>query len=281
MTAVLRGTGRPAPELVAPRAARSSGPRRRWAGPVLRTLGPLALIGLWQLAVVSGVLTPDVLTGPGTVLRTGRDLWADGQLQEALRVSLTRAAIGLALGASAGLVIGTVAGLTRLGEELIDSSMQMLRAIPFLSLVPLFIVWFGIEEISKIILITVACTFPMYINVYSGVRNTDRKVVEAARTFGLSPFQIVRQVVLPGALPSIFAGLRLASTLSVIALIAAEELNVTSGLGYLMNQAKDYLRTDVLAVCVLLYSLVGLLADLVLRLAERLVMPWRKAVAVR
>lgn len=247
----------------------------------LRVLGPVALLALWQASTASGLVTPDVLAGPREVISTFADLWADGQLQEALRVSLTRAGLGLAVGGSAGLVIGVLAGLTRLGEELLDSSMQALRAVPFLALVPLFVVWFGIEEASKILLIAVACTFPMYVNVSSGVRNVDRKIVEAARSFGLGRVRLVREVVVPGALPSLFAGLRLSTTLSVIALIAAEEINVTAGLGYLMNTAKDYMRTDVLALCVILYAMIGLTADLVLRLAERLAMPWRGVVAVR
>ncbi|MEU6411823.1 ABC transporter permease subunit [Microbispora sp. NPDC046933] len=280
LEATRRADAEPASHLIRPRPPRRAR-RHPAASLALRVVGPVALVAAWQIGAASGLLTPDVLAGPGTVLTTFGDLWSDGQLQEALRVSLARAGLGFVLGGSAGLLIGVLSGLTRLGEELFDSSMQMLRAVPFLSLVPLFMVWFGIEEASKILLIAVACTFPMYINVSSGVRNVDRKVVEAARSFGLGRLRLVREVVLPGALPSLFAGLRLSATLSVIALIAAEEINVTSGLGYLMNTARDYLRTDVLALCVILYALVGLLADLALRVIERLAMPWRRAVAVR
>jgi sulfonate transport system permease protein len=266
--------------LVAPNPPRAAGrhPALTFA---LRVIGPVLLLAAWYAATASGALTKDVLAGPQDVIKTFGELWADGQLQEALRVSITRAGLGLVLGACTGLALGVVSGFTRLGEELVDSSMQALRAIPFLALTSLFIVWFGIEEASKILLIGVACTFPMYVNVSSGVRNVDRKVVEAARSFGLGSLAIAREVVLPGALPSIFAGLRLSTTLSVIALIAAEEINVTAGLGYLMARATDYLRTDILALCVLLYAVIGLLADLILRLAERFTMPWRKAVTIR
>ncbi|MEV4285597.1 ABC transporter permease subunit [Nonomuraea bangladeshensis] len=266
--------------LVAPDPPRSAG-RHPAVTFALRAIGPVLLLTTWYAATASGVLTEDVLAGPQDVVRTFAELWADGQLPEALRVSITRAGLGLVLGASTGLLLGVVSGFTRLGEELVDSSMQALRAIPFLALTSLFIVWFGIEEASKILLIGVACTFPMYINVASGVRNVDRKVVEAARSFGLGRLAIAREVVLPGALPSIFAGLRLSTTLSVIALIAAEEINVTAGLGYLMARATDYLRTDILALCVLLYAVIGLVADLALRLAERVTMPWRRAVSIR
>ncbi|MEU1722768.1 ABC transporter permease [Actinomadura sp. ATCC 39365] len=266
--------------LVAPQPPRSSG-RHPAVTLALRAAGPVLLLAAWYAATATGALTQDVLAGPQDVVNTFGELWADGQLPEALRVSVTRAGLGLLLGASTGLALGVVSGFTRLGEELVDSSMQALRAIPFLALTSLFIVWFGIEEASKILLIGVACTFPMYINVSSGVRNVDRKVVEAARSFGLGRPAIAREVVLPGALPSIFAGLRLSTTLSVIALIAAEEINVTAGLGYLMARATDYLRTDILALCVLLYAVIGLAADLALRLAERVTMPWRRAVTIR
>ncbi|WP_043628989.1 ABC transporter permease [Nonomuraea candida] len=266
--------------LVAPAPPRRAG-RHPAVTLALRAIGPVLLLTAWYAATASGALTKDVLAGPQDVVRTFAELWADGQLPEALRVSVTRAGLGLVLGASTGLLLGVLSGFTRLGEELVDSSMQALRAIPFLALTSLFIVWFGIEEASKILLIGVACTFPMYINVSSGVRNVDRKVVEAARSFGLGRLAIAREVVLPGALPSIFAGLRLSTTLSVIALIAAEEINVTAGLGYLMARATDYLRTDILALCVLLYAVIGLAADLALRLAERVTMPWRRAVTIR
>ncbi|GAB2855970.1 ABC transporter permease [Actinocorallia aurea] len=247
----------------------------------LRTLGPIALFTLWWVGSARGWIRPDVLASPGDVGAAFGELWGDGQLQEALRVSLTRAGLGLALGISAGLVLGVVSGLTRLGEELVDSSVQMLRAVPFLSLVPLFIVWFGIAEASKVLLIAVAVSFPTYVNVHSGVRNVDRKVVEAARTFGLSGPRLVFEVILPGALSSILAGARLALTISVIALIAAEEINATAGVGHLMNQALNYVRTDILVVCIIVYAALGLSADLLVRVVERLIMPWRRQVAVR
>lgn len=203
------------------------------------------------------------------------ELWGNGQLPDALTTSLTRSGLGLLIGLAAGLTLGITTGFTRLGDELLDSSLQTLRTIPFLSLVPLFMVWFGINETAKILLIAVATTFPMYVSTSSGVRNTDPKLVEAMRSFGMGRLALVREVVLPGALPSLLAGLRLSMTLSVIALIAAEEINATAGIGYLMSQAQSYARTDILAVCILVYGLLGLTADILVRLLERLLMPWR------
>ncbi|WP_327267282.1 ABC transporter permease [Streptomyces sp. NBC_01218] len=261
------GLVRPRPQL---RRARGRG-----YALAVRTVGPVLLLALWWVASATGLLTPDVLASPGAVFRAVGELWGNGQLPDALTISLTRSGLGLLIGLAAGLTLGITTGFTRLGDELLDSSIQTLRTIPFLSLVPLFMVWFGINETAKVLLIAVATTFPMYVSTSSGVRNTDPKLIEAMRSFGLGRLALVREVVLPGALPSLLAGLRLSMTLSVIALIAAEEINATAGIGYLMSQAQSYARTDVLAVCILVYGLLGLTADIVVRLLERLLMPWR------
>lgn len=265
------------PDLEAPRA-HVRRPRRRAHTLTFRALGPLTLLLLWWAASATGLLTPDVLASPADVVRAVGELWGNGQLPDALTTSLTRSGTGLLLGLTAGLTLGVLTGFTRLGDELLDSPIQTLRTIPFLALVPLFMVWFGINEIAKILLIAVATTFPMYVSTSAGVRDTDPKLVEAMRSFGMSRTAVVREVVLPGALPSLLAGLRLSMTLSVIALIAAEEINTTAGVGYLMAQAQSYARTDILAVCILVYGLFGLTADAIVRLLERVLMPWRGAV---
>ncbi|MGW1190576.1 ABC transporter permease [Streptomyces sp. NPDC002559] len=264
----------PPPGLVRPRPRRYRARGRAYSTTV-RAAGPFALLALWWAASATGLLTPDVLASPAEVLRAVGELWGNGQLPDALTTSLTRSGLGLLIGLAAGLTLGITTGFTRLGDELLDSSVQTLRTIPFLSLVPLFMVWFGINETAKILLIAVATTFPMYVSTTSGVRDTDPRLIEAMRSFGMGRLALVRQVVLPGALPSLLAGLRLSMTLSVIALIAAEEINATAGIGYLMSQAQSYARTDVLAVCILVYGLLGLTADVVVRLLERVLMPWR------
>ncbi|WP_405020149.1 ABC transporter permease [Kitasatospora sp. NBC_00070] len=266
--------------LVAPKP-RTTRPRRPGLALGLRTLGPVVVLIAWYAASATGVLTDDLLASPGAVLQALGELWSSGQLGDALAVSLTRAGSGLLIGASIGLTLGVLTGFSRLGEELLDSSVQLLRTIPFLSLVPLFMVWFGIGETARVVLIAVATSFPMYVSAAGGVRNTDRKLVEAMRSFGVGRLALVREVVLPGALPALLSGLRLSMTLSVIALIAAEEINSTAGIGYLMSTAQEYSRTDILTVCILVYALVGLLADGVVRLLERLLMPWRTQGAAR
>jgi sulfonate transport system permease protein len=268
------------PGLVTPRPQLAR-PRRAWVSITLRVAGPIALLVAWWAASASGALNPAVLASPQQVASAAWQLWRSGQLQSAVGVSVLRAATGLLFGVSAGLVLGVITGFSRLGEELLDSPLQLLRALPFLSLVPLFMVWFGIGEEARVILIAVATSFPMYVSTAGGVRAVDPKLVEAMRTFGLSRWALVREVVLPAAMPSLLSGLRLSMTLSVIALIAAEEINTTNGIGFLMAQAQTYSRTDILTVCVLLYGFLGLCVDLIVRGAERLLMPWRPAGARR
>jgi len=268
------------PGLVTPRPQLAR-PRRPWVSITLRVAGPIALLAAWWAASASGALNPAVLASPQQVASAAWQLWQSGQLQSAVGVSVLRAATGLAFGVSAGLVLGVITGFSRLGEELLDSPLQLLRALPFLSLVPLFMVWFGIGEEARVVLIAVATSFPMYVSTAGGVRAVDPKLVEAMRSFGLSRWALVREVVLPAAMPSLLSGLRLSMTLSVIALIAAEEINTTNGIGFLMAQAQTYSRTDILTVCVLLYGLLGLCVDLIVRGAERLLMPWRPAGARR
>ena len=268
------------PGLVTPRP-QIARPRRAAVSVTLRVAGPIALLAAWWAASASGALNPAVLASPQQVGSAAWQLWQSGQLQSAVGVSVLRAATGLVFGVSAGLALGVITGFSRLGEELLDSPLQLLRALPFLSLVPLFMVWFGIGEEARVVLIAVATSFPMYVSTAGGVRAVDPRLVEAMRTFGLSRWALVREVVLPAAMPSLLSGLRLSMTLSVIALIAAEEINTTNGIGFLMAQAQTYSRTDILTVCVLLYGLLGLCVDLIVRGAERLLMPWRPAGARR
>jgi sulfonate transport system permease protein len=268
------------PGLVTPRPQLLR-PRQAGVSVALRVAGPVALLVAWWAASASGALSPAVLASPQQVASAAWQLWRSGQLQSAVGVSVLRAATGLLFGVSAGLALGVITGFSRLGEELLDSPLQLLRALPFLSLVPLFMVWFGIGEEARVVLIAVATSFPMYVSTAGGVRAVDPRLVEAMRTFGLSRWALVREVVLPAAMPSLLSGLRLSMTLSVIALIAAEEINTTNGIGFLMAQAQTYSRTDILTVCVLLYGLLGLCVDLIVRGAERLLMPWRPAGARR
>lgn len=246
-----------------------------------RAAGPLLVVAAWAIATSAGWIDPSILPSPSGLVEGWSQLWTEQALAAQIGVSLTRAIAGGAAGILLGLVLGTVAGLSRLGEELLDALLQMLRTVPFLALVPLFIVWFGIGEAPKLLLIALATMFPVYLNSYAGVRNVDRKVIEAMRSFGLSGRRLVSEVVLPLALPQIFTGLRFALGVSVLVLIAAEQINASAGLGYLLNSAQMYQQVDVILICIAIYAALGLGADLIVRTLERTFMPWRAGVAIR
>ncbi|MFE9810619.1 ABC transporter permease [Streptomyces sp. NPDC005227] len=244
----------------------------RW---MRRTSGPLLLLALWQLLSGTGLLTPDVLASPGTIARVGRDLVTDGSLPGAMGVSLQRVALGLLLGTLVGTGLALVSGLFRIGEDLVDASVQMLRTVPFVGLIPLFIIWFGIGETPKVAIITLGVSFPLYLNVYAGIRGVDSQLIEAGESLGLSRWGLVRHVILPGALPGAMTGLRYSLGIAWLALVFAEQINADAGIGFLMVQARDFLRTDVIVVCLIVYAFLGLLADFVVRTLERLLLQWR------
>ena len=281
-----RADGPPAPVddgpagLIRPRVDRVR-TRRRSVSLAFRLLVPLVLVGLWWLLTATGVIGPTVLSSPPTTWDAFWNLLIHGDLLGDIGISVARAAVGLAIGAGLGLVLGVVVGLFRLGEELIDSSLQMFRTIPFPAVIFLFIVWFGIGETAKVALIALATLFPMYLNASNGVRNVDRKVVEAARSFGLEGRRLVRQVIIPLAMPSILTGLRFATGVSIIALVFAETINATTGIGYLASQAAALQQVPILVVCIFIYAALGILLDLGVRVLERRVMPWRSHLVVR
>ena len=251
--------------------------KRRWRTPdaVLRLLSPVVLLLLWELASQAGWIPARVIAAPSQI---GGTLWAmivSGELGKHLLVSLQRALFGLGIGVSIGVVAALVSGLSRRGEVILDSPMQMLRTIPSLALVPLFILWFGIGEFTKIALIVTGTTFPVYLNLFAGIRNIDPKLIEAANTLGLNRRELIWHVILPGSLPSFFVGLRYALGISWLALVFVEQINTTAGIGFLAGDARDFMRTDVIVICLLIYSVLGLLIDGVIRTLERFALAWR------
>lgn len=249
-----------------------SGNRVSW---LRRWLSPLAILTVWQLLSSTGVLTEDVLASPAQILSTAAQLLADGTLQSATATSITRVVSGFLIGATAGLVLATVAGLSRIGEDAVDPPMQMLRTLPHFGLIPLFIVWMGIGEMPKIALIAMGVTFPLYLNTFAGIRSVDRKLLEAAHTLRLTRRQRLRHVVLPGALPQALVGLRQSLGVAWLSLIVAETVSADAGLGYLINDAREFLKTDVIVVGLAVYSLLGLLTDTLVRILERRALAWR------
>ncbi|WP_327066338.1 ABC transporter permease [Kitasatospora sp. NBC_01250] len=251
------------------------GRRRRCA----RLLGPLLLLALWAGASAAGLLDPRSLPAPWTVLHTGAHLWATGTLRTDLATSLRRAVQGFTIGLLAGVLLALAAGLSRIGEALIDGTVQVGRAVPTLGLIPLFILWLGIGETFKIVIIAIVVSVPVYLNLHAALAGIDARYVELAEVLRLSRWQFVRQVVLPGALPGFFVGLRLAVTGSWLSLVVLEQINATNGLGYLMFQAQNYGRTDVIVLGLLIYAVFGFASDSAVRLLERRVLAWRRSLS--
>ncbi|WP_171966297.1 aliphatic sulfonate ABC transporter permease SsuC [Cronobacter sakazakii] len=238
---------------------------------------PVGIIAVWQLASQTGWLSTRILPSPESVVETFWRLTASGELWQHLAISSWRALVGFSIGGLIGLVLGLISGLSRWGERLLDSSIQMLRNVPHLALIPLVILWFGIDESAKIFLVALGTLFPIYINTWHGIRNIDSGLLEMARSYGLSGFSLFRQVILPGALPSIMVGVRFALGLMWLTLIVAETISANSGIGYLAMNAREFLQTDVVVVAIILYALLGKLADLSARLLERVWLRWHPA----
>ncbi|WP_049580599.1 ABC transporter permease, partial [Streptomyces sp. SBT349] len=266
---------------------RSAGPpprRRRRLGPgrpvpFSWAIGPALLLIVWSVGSATGWIDERNLSAPWQVVSTARDLVQEGRLQENLWASTQRALAGLAFGVAIGLVLAVVAGLSRLGEGVIDGPVQVKRSIPSLALIPLLILWFGIGESMKIITITLGVLVPVYIHTHNGLRTIDSRYVELAETLRLSRPAFLRHVVLPGALPGFLLGLRFAVTSAWLSLVVVEQVNATSGIGYMMELARTYGQTDVIIVGLVVYGLLGLLSDGLVRLAQRKALSWRRTLA--
>ncbi|MDT4903744.1 MAG: sulfonate transport system permease protein [Pseudonocardiales bacterium] len=240
-----------------------------------RTIGPIVLIAVWQLVCAANVVDKITLASPTDVVHAGQQLAATGELQSNLWVSMQRVGVGLALGASIGLCLALVAGLSRLGEDLVDPTVQIVRAVPILGLVPLTLIWFGVGEAPKIFLIALGSAFPVYLNTFAAIRAVDTRLVEAGATFGLGRAGTIGRVLLPGAVPGFLVGLRFALVGSWLIIIIAEQINATSGLGYLINAAQTWGRTDIILLGLAIYGLLGITADGIIRLLERRLLTWR------
>ncbi|MFD9484788.1 ABC transporter permease [Streptomyces sp. NPDC059991] len=265
------------PPAVSPARRRSLAPGKRL--PASRLIGPSLVLALWAAASAAGQLDPAAIPAPWTVLRTTGDLWSGGTLPTDVLTSLERAGYGFALGLAAGVVLALTAGLSRIGEALIDGTVQLNRAIPTLGLIPLLILWLGIGETFKIAIIAIVVYIPIYLNLHAALSGIDHRYVELAEAQGLSRIRFIRQIIIPGALPGFFVGLRLGVTGSWLSLVVLEQINATSGLGYMMFQAQNYGRTDIILVGLLIYGVLGLLSDSAVRLFERRVLSWRRTLS--
>ncbi|MBC2932412.1 ABC transporter permease [Nocardioides sp. zg-1228] len=258
-------------------ARRRLGPGRpiRFGG----LIGIAALLAAWVVGSATGLLDPRTLTEPWTVLETAGTLIENGRLQEGLLTSGLRAALGLGLGVVVGTVLALLSGLSRIGESLIDGPIQVKRSIPTLALIPLLILWLGIGEPMKVITIALAVFVPIYIHTHNGLRTIEGRYAELAETLGATRGEFIRHVVLPGAMPGFLLGLRFAVTSSLLALVVVEVINATSGIGHMITLASNYGQTDVIVVGLVVYAMLGVTADAIVRLIERKALSWRRTLA--
>jgi sulfonate transport system permease protein len=252
--------------------------RRRPRLPWRRLVVPLALLIAWELAARTGLVSERRFSSPSQIAATLWQLAASGELGMHLLASLARAASGLAIGLSLGIALALLAGLSKRGEDAVDALLQMTRTLPHLALVPLFILWFGIGETPKVALVALGCMIPVYLNLFAGIRGADAKIIEMAGTLGLTHVEQIRHIVLPGALPSLLVGLRYSLSIAWLSLVVGEQINASSGIGYLAINAQNFMRTDIIMACLLIYALLGLVTDALVRLAERRLLAWRPAI---
>jgi sulfonate transport system permease protein len=251
--------------------------RLRRADGLIQWIVPLAIVVLWQVTCLSGFVSPRVLPAPTDVAKAGWKLLLSGELERNIWVSFWRASVGFVIGGSVGFAFGLANGLSQLSNRLTDTTLQMLRNIPHLALIPLVILWFGIDESAKLFLVALGVFFPIYLNTLHGIHTVDPQLIEMGRIYGMSEGELFRRVIFPGALPSIFVGTRFALGIMWLTLIVAETIAASSGLGYMAMQAREFMLIDVVVLSILIYALLGKLADSASRALERLTLSWHPA----
>jgi sulfonate transport system permease protein len=248
---------------------------------VLPWLLPFGLIGLWQILSINGLISTAIVPAPSEIWIAARQLADRGELQHDILVSLRRVAVGFGAGATIGLLLGVMVGLSELAHDLVDCSLQMVRTVPHLALVPLMILWFGIGEEPRVLLVALGTLFPVYINTVGGIRNVDPKLIELGRSYGLDNAALVWSIILPAALQPILVGIRYALGVAWLTLVVAETIASRDGVGYLVQNARELLRIDIIVLAIALYAIAGWLADLLIRAVEHRLLRWHPNYARR
>ena len=236
----------------------------------------MLLLG-WEAGVRAGLIEARTLPAPSAVLVAGWEALASGVLLHHVAVSTQRAFVGLVIGGGLGFFLGVLNGVLTSAERLTDGTLQMLRNIPHLAIIPMVILWFGIDDTAKIFLVALGVLFPIYINTFHGIRTIDRGLVEMAKVYGLSSAALFWRVVLPGAMHSILVGLRYALGIMWLTLIVAETISASSGIGYMTMNAREFLQTDVVLLGIIIYALLGKAADSLTRALEVRCLAWHPA----
>ncbi|MDX2211936.1 MAG: ABC transporter permease subunit [Oculatellaceae cyanobacterium bins.114] len=247
---------------------------KRWFRRIKPWIVPVGILLLWEILARLQLLRVELMPAPSTVLSAAIALLVSGELLHHMAVSTGRAFVGFLVGGGFGFLLGLINGMLPSAEEYLDASMQMLRNIPNLAMVPLAILWFGIHEESKLFLVAIGVFFPIYMNTFHGVRNIDPELIEVAKVYGLRSWNLFWQVILPGALSSILIGFRHSLGVTWVTIIVAETVAADSGIGFLATEAREFLRTDVVMLCVILYALLGKFADSAARYLEYKWLEW-------
>ena len=238
------------------------------------SLVPVVFLSIWYFVTRGGWVSPHILPSPGAVKDAFLAVLHSGELVADLEVSSRRALTGLAFGAGLGFIAGVISGAIPFADKLLDSTVQMLRTVPSLAMIPMLIMWFGIGEETKVILVAIATFFPLYLNTYQGIRYADKGLQEMGRIYGLGPWGLFRHVIFPGAIPSVLVGLRFSLGMMLLTLVGAEALAADSGIGYMTTTAREFMRTDVVLLGTLIYAFLGKSTDLAAKFLERRLLPW-------
>lgn len=242
---------------------------------------PAAFIAYWWAKAAAGQINTQIYSSPPAIVKLAASYWQQGILQENILISVHRVVLGFLIGSAAAVFLGVVTGFFPFFEKLLDPTIQIIRSIPIVAILPLFVVWFGFGEISKVLLIVLGILPQTYVRTYAGIVNVDKKLVEVAHVYRLGRFRTIVTVVLPQAAPYIFNALRIASVTAFLLLIFAETVNATSGLGYLENQGMNNLDSNLIILVAVIYAILGFAADTLVRIAERFATPWNSRKAVR
>ncbi|MFC4102388.1 ABC transporter permease [Paenibacillus xanthanilyticus] len=254
-------------------APRPSGSKRRLfiRGAIL----PILLVSVWQVLSGTGTISTQLFSSPALILKQYWDLTLSGELPHHLRISIVRALLGFLLGGSLGLLLGLLVGMYRKFEETVNPTVQMLRTVPLLAITPLFILWFGFGELSKVLLISLGAFFPLYVNTFLGVRNVDAKLFDVARVLEFSRFSQMIRLVLPAALPNVLLGIRLSLTIAWLCLVTAELLGADTGVGFMIQDARAFMQTDIVFVGITIFAIVGKLSDSLVQFLEKRLLRWQ------
>ncbi|HLO87801.1 MAG TPA: aliphatic sulfonate ABC transporter permease SsuC [Nostocaceae cyanobacterium] len=235
---------------------------------------PVLLLIIWEIASRTGLLASRILPAPSGVITTAIKLGASGELFKHMGISTGRALSGFLVGGSIGFSLGLLNGIFPVAEKFLDTSIQMLRNIPNLALIPLVILWFGIGDQARLFLVSLGVFFPLYLNTFHGIRNVDRKLIEMGKIYGLKPLQLFWEIILPGALSSILVGVRYSLGIMWLTLIVAETIAADSGIGYMAMNAREFMQTDIVVLSIIIYASLGKLADATARTLEAKWLAW-------